>query len=176
MIPLPGEVSYRCLAGEQGLGLLHEKMAAQDLFWAAWPQLDDTDRASFVKYVDRPEVLALGGFIKDELAGCLTLQPFGDRTLVAEIGVTAFRPYFSVARPLFLHALGHALNILEPAPTAFVGRVARVNRHIIAMLASCGFTEMGRIPGLVWHSRKRIFMEGALVMATSENILKLLEA
>lgn len=175
MIPLPGDVSFRLLADKASLGQLHEKMSSQGLFWAAWPEMEDTSRGAFLSYMERPGMYTLGGYIKEDLAGCLTVQPFGEKTLVAEIGVTAFRPYFGIARPLFLHALRHVLDTLDPAPSAFVGRVARVNRHILAMLEQCGFHEMGRLPGLIWHARRGVFMEGALVVAYPEKILALLE-
>lgn len=175
MIPLPGDCRYQLLLEDEELGGLYDKLRAQDLLWAVWPEWEKAGRGVFIQCLGKPWVYVLGAFIAEDLAGALILRPFGELSLVGEIGVTAFRPYFKIARQLFLNALLFLLKNLDPAPAAFVGRVARVNRHIFAMLLDCGFKEAARLPGLMWHARQRRFVEGALVTARAEDIFRLME-
>lgn len=164
------DYSYR-VCDEDTLGRIHEIMTEQRLFGGSWPDRPAPDRKEFIEYLTRPGTLMIAGYIKNDPAGALVLRPFGENTLVAEIGIAAFRPYFPDARALFLRGLLFAMEILSPAPTAFTGKVARTNRHVFPMLASCGFRELGRLPGLVWNERLKKFVDGALVAATASDVI-----
>ncbi len=127
----------------------------------------------FISRLSEPGRYVLGAEVDGNPAGALMLWPFGYRTLVAEIGLTALRPYFGHAVPMCLGALDYVISTFDPRPTAFVGRVPRQNRHILRLLSQLGFGVLANVPGLIWHTRKQDFVGGSLVMATTENIIAL---
>lgn len=168
---MPGRYSYTVFTREGQYRTLYRIMCEQDLLWAAWPEVDEWTEDSFVARLMRPGVYVLGGEVDGMPAGAMVLWPFGEATLVAEVGLTAFRPYFKEAVPLCRGAFRHVMKTFNPAPAAFVGRVAGCHRHILRLLSRMGFEEIGRLPGLMWHGRKKAFVDGALVLGRLEKIL-----
>lgn len=169
---MPGRYSYTVFTREGQLRTLYRIMEEQDLLWAAWPEVDAWTENAFVERLMAPGMYVLGGEVDGKPAGAMVLWPFGEATLVAEIGLTAFRPYFKEAIPLCRGAFQFVMDTFEPAPAAFVGRVALCHRHILRLLSRMGFEGVARLPGLMWHGRKKAFVDGALVMARPEAIFR----
>ncbi len=169
----PGRYSYTVFTRASQLATLYRLMREQDLLWAVWPDVDEWTEDMFISRLSEPGRYVLGAEVDGNPAGALMLWPFGYRTLVAEIGLTALRPYFGHAVPMCLGALDYVISTFDPRPTAFVGRVPRQNRHILRLLSQLGFGVLANVPGLIWHTRKQDFVGGSLVMATTENIIAL---
>lgn len=170
------EMTYKVLLHEADYRAIYTVMLEDDTLWAAWPDIDRDEWSPevLVRFMSRPDVLVLGGDVDGVPAGFMTLHPVTPRTMTAEIGVAAFRPFFGQAAALCRGALLWACENLEL--TSFLGKVAAPNRHVLAMLGQVGFRELGRVPGLFWYSRKQRFVDGVLVMATPESIQKTMEA
>lgn len=166
----PMRRTYRRLAREEDLLSLYARLRGEDLLWAVKPEVEAREWTEevFLQLFRRPDVWVLEGSIDGEPAGAMTLRPAEPRSLCGEIGLTAFRPFFRQAVPLCLGAL--LLACEELAVASFLGRVPAPNRHILAMLDRVGFHELGRVPGLCWHSRKQAFVDGVLVLATPESV------
>lgn len=167
------EMTYKVLLHEADYRAIYEAMREDDTLWSAWPDIDPDEWTPeiVVRLMSRPDVLVLGGAIDGVPAGFMTLHPVTQRTLTAEIGVAAFRPFFRQAAALCRGALLWACDNLELS--SFLGKVAAPNRHVLAMLGQVGFYELGRVPGLFWYTRKQRFVDGVLVMATPESIRKI---
>lgn len=169
---MPGRYSYTVFTREGQYRTLYRIMEEHDLLWAAWPEVDAWTEDAFVARLMAQGMYVLGGEVDGRPAGAMVLWPFGEATLVAEVGLTAFRPYFKEAVPLCRGAFRYVMETFNPKPTAFVGRVAVCHRHILRLLSRMGFCEVARLPGLMWHGRKKAFVDGALVMARPEKILE----
>lgn len=168
----PGEFSYRVLIHDWQFAEIYRRMLHDDLLWAAWPDTDDCEWSEdyFCDRLARDTILIIGGYVRGELAGVMTLTPVAEKTLCAEIGLTAFREHFPIARDLCAGALARGFELTSAK--SFIGRIAAPHRHILQMFASLGFKEMGRVPGLIWHSRKRKFVDGILVFATPDSVMQ----
>lgn len=167
------EMTYKVLLHEADYRAIYEAMREDDTLWSAWPDIDPDEWTPeiVVRLMSRPDVLVLGGAIDGLPAGFMTLQAVSRRSMTAEIGVAAFRPFFRQAAALCRGALLWACDNLELS--SFLGKVAAPNRHVLAMLGQVGFRELGRVPGLFWYTRKQRFVDGVLVMATPESIRKI---
>lgn len=165
-------ISYKVLPHEEDYHAIYNKLRTDDLFWALWPDVDKDDwtQDAFVSLLSRPDMLVLGALIDGAIAGVMFLHPVMPRSMAAEIGVTAFRPFFPQAAALCRGALLWACERLDPA--SFLGKVAAPNRHALFMLERVGFSELGRVPGLCWYTRKQTFVDGVLVIATPDSIKK----
>lgn len=170
------EMTYSLLLHEAQYREIYARMRTERLLWAAWPDIAAREWTpeDFCRRLGRPDIYVLGGYIDRELAGVLLLWPVAQRTLCAEIGLTAFRRFFPQARDLCAGALRHACR--ELGITAILGRVAAPNRHILRMLGGLGFTELGRVPGMIWYAARQKFVDGVLVMATPASIINSQEA
>ncbi len=174
MTRLPGDampkMTYSLLIHERQYREIYARMRAERLLWAAWPDMAEAEWTAeeFCRRLGREEMYVLGGYIDDEPAGVLLLWPVAGRSLCAEVGLTAFRRHFRQARELARGALLHASG--ELSLSAIIGRVAAPNRHILRLLGSLGFAELGRVPGMIWYAAREHFVDGVLVMATPESI------
>lgn len=170
MILSPGEYTYKVLIHEWQYAEIYRRMLMEDLLWAAWPDMDPAEwnEDTFCQWLSTPSILVIGGYAANELAGVMTLWPVTRQTLCAEIGVTAFRDYFSIARELCYGALLHGFELT--GASSYLGRIVSGHRHILRMFASLGFYELGKVPGLMWHARKKQFVDGVLVCGTPESI------
>lgn len=164
------EMTYKVLLHEADYRAIYKIMRQDGTLCTAWPDIDPDEWTPeiMVRFMSRPDVLVLGGAVDGVPAGFMTLHAVGQRTMTAEIGVAAFRPFFRQAAALCRGALLWACDNLELA--SFLGKVAAPNRHVLAMLGQVGFQELGRVPGLCWYTRKQRFVDGVLVMATPESI------
>lgn len=165
------QISYRVLTGDE-LDDAYARLAEQDLMWALFPEMESISLCQWREIMAGP-VLILGGFIGGRSAGYLSVRPFMGRTLCGEVGVTALRPWFSRAARLSRGAFLWAFRHLDCV--SLVGRVAAPNRHILRMAPEVGFRELGRIPGMCWHARKRKFVDGVLLLATPESVRESME-
>jgi len=165
--------TYRVIQPDdrQTLENIYERLRAENLLWTVYPEMDP-EQWSFEYFLSfhQTPVHTLAGYIDGEMAGVQFLWPFRDsyRTQCAEIGLTAFRPYFAHAVPLCRGALLWACENLEPA--SIIGRVAAPAHHIMRLLGCLGFQPLGLIPGLLWYTRRQRHVDGWLVMATPESI------
>lgn len=137
---------------------------ADGLMWSLCPDYgDDMTEAEFMALYGRDDCLVLGGFVDGELGGFLVIWPYRRVTRCAEIGLCAFRKFFSVAPRLCIGGLLWAFEHLDMV--AMVGHVPAPSRHVLAMLEQVGFGRRALIPDLLWFARKERFVSGWLVMA-----------
>ena len=166
----PMHLSYRVLLHDCEYRALYDALRRDNTLWALWPDVDADEWTpdALGAMLSRDDVLTVRGEIDGAPAGVMTMHPVMRRTLTAEIGVAAFRPYFPYAAALCRGALLWACGRIKPA--SFLGKVAAPNRHALRLLGQVGFSELGRVPGLCWYTRKQRFVDGVLVMATPESI------
>lgn len=176
MVNAMADMTYSLLLHAAQYREIYARMRAERLLWAAWPDVaaGEWTPEDFCRRLGRKDMYVLGGYIDGELAGVLLLWPVAQRTLCAEVGLTAFRRYFGQARELCRGALLHACRQLDLS--AIIGRVAAPNRHILRMLGGLGFAELGRVPGMIWYAALQKFVDGVLVMATPSSIINSKEA
>ena len=165
-----GEFSYSVLIHGWQFAEIYRRMLHDDLLWAAWPDTDDCEWSEdyFCDRLARGNILVIGGYVRDELAGVMTLTAVAEKTLCAEIGLTAFREHFPIARELCAGALIRGFELT--GAKSFIGRIAAPHKHILRMFATLGFEKLGRVPGMIWHSRKGNFVDGILVAATPDSV------
>lgn len=170
------EAEYRVLIHAHEFRALYDRFRADGSLWAFWPDVaqDEWTQESFCRFLARDGMYVLGGYIASQLAGVMLLWPVALRTQCAEIALSAFRPFYSLATPLCQGALLKVLDELDIA--SIIGRVAAPNRHCLNLMKGLGFRELGRVPGLYWYARLGKFVSGALVMATPESIKKTINA
>ncbi|MCH5278073.1 MAG: hypothetical protein J1E80_09640 [Desulfovibrionaceae bacterium] len=179
------DITYRVLTSDE-LDDAYARLAEQGLLWALFPELESVSleqwremmggypaRTAGTALPESGPVLLLGGFAGNALAGLLSVRPFMGRTQCGEAGVTALRPWFPWAARLSREGFLWAFEHLDCV--SLVGRVAAPNRHILRMAESVGFRELGRIPGMCWHARKRKFVDGVLLLATPETVRESME-
>lgn len=163
-------MTYKVIINAGELAEIYRRLKEEKLLWAVWSDIDDEEwtESLFVKFLSRDDTLVLGGYIDGELAGVMTMRPAEMKSLTANIGLTAFRKFFKQAVPLCMGALLWACDTQDMK--SILGRVAAPNRHILRLLSSLGFKEIGRVPGMTWYTRKQAFVDGVLVLATVESI------
>lgn len=137
------EMTYKVLLHEADYRAIYENMRQDGTLWTAWPDIDPDEWTPeiVVRLMSRPDVLVLGGAVDGVPAGFMTLQAVSRRSMTAEIGVAAFRPFFRQAAALCRGALLWACDNLELS--SFLGKVAAPNRHVLAMLGRWGSGSLG---------------------------------
>lgn len=168
-------LNYKILYRHDDLKAVWEKIQAESLAWALWPQSDVTSWTSedFCQRVDAWNVLMLGAFVGRDLAGLMRITPLCEGSNAAEIGVVAFRQFFPRAAAMCLGAMQWAVARLKAS--AFVGYVPKPHRHVLAMCGRAGFSTLGIVPEMFWHDRKKGHVDGVVVMATPESIWTAME-
>lgn len=161
---------YKVILNAEELTAMYRRLKEERLLWAIWSDVDEDEwtESQFVRFMTRQDTLVLGGYIDGELAGVMTLRPAEPKSQTGFIGLTAFRKFFKQAVPLCMGGLLWACDTQDMV--SVLGRVAAPNRHILRLLASLGFKEIGRVPGLTWYTRKQAFVDGVLVLATVDSI------
>lgn len=161
---------YKVILNAEELAGIYRRLREEKLLWAVWSDIDEEEWTEnlFVRMLTREDMLVLGGYIDGELAGVMTLRPAEPKSLTGNIGLTAFRKFFRQAVPLCMGGLLWACDTQDMK--SVIGRVAAPNRHILRLLESLGFKEIGRVPGLTWYTRKQAFVDGVLVLATVDSI------
>ncbi len=165
--------TYRIVTKEADLLAIFNALKADDLLWTVYPEVDAEDWSFdlFLAFCGPGTVTwTLAGYVDGDLAGVLWLWPFRGALAgrCGEIGVTAFRKHFKDAERLVRGALEKACDELDVA--SIIGRIPCYSRHVLAMHSRLGFCRLGKVPGLMWYTRKRRPVDGWLVMATPESI------
>jgi len=165
--------TFKVLVSASDFSAVFNALKRDGLLWTVYPEVDAEDWSLdlFLAYCG-PETATwtLAGYVDGELSGCMWLWPFRGALCgrCAEIGVTAFRGHFRDAERLVFGALDKACRELDVA--SFIGRVPVHSRHVLAMHERVGFSILGRVPGLMWYTRKKRPCDGYLMMATPETI------
>jgi len=165
--------SYKVLVKTEDFRAVFNALKSDNLLWTVYPETEPEDWSFdlFLGYCGTGTTTwTLAGYVDGELAGVLWLWPFRGALCgrCAEIGVTAFRRHFKDAERLALGALEKACRELDVA--SFIGRVPVHARHVLRMHERVGFSILGRVPGMLWYTRKQAPCDGYLMMATPETI------
>lgn len=168
------QYSYKIIVDPAEHATIYRRLREEDLLWCLFSEIEQNEWSEelYIKMHNSSTLRETwAGYIDGQLAGIAYLWPFqlSWRTRCAEIGLTAFRPFFRHAARLcregLLRILEHHKVDGEHTITSFVGRVPAPNRHILNMLGKLGFTKQCKIPDLFWFTKQQKHVDGWLVMA-----------
>lgn len=169
------EYTYRRIYDPLEHAAIYRRLKEEDLLWCLFSEIEPAEwnEDLYIKLHNSSGVRETwGGYIDGALAGLAYVSPFCGslRTRCAEIGLTAFRPYFRQAARLARGGLMEIIKHHGETIQSFIGRVPEPNRHILAMLGALGFTKQCKIPQLFWFTKKHKHVDGFLVMAKPQDI------
>lgn len=169
------EYSYRRIYDPEEHAQIYRRLRDEDLLWALFSEIepDEWSEDLYIKMHNSSQARETwAGYIDGQMAGIAYLWPFQGawRTRCAELGLTAFRPFFKSAARLARGALLEIMHHHDYAIRSFIGRVPCPNRHILNMLDSLGFQRKFKIPELFWYTRSQKHVDGWIVFADCQDI------
>ena len=169
------EYTYRIIYDPVEHAAIYRKLKEENLLWALFSEIDEWQWSEdlYIKMHNSSNVRETwAGYIDGELAGLAYIWPFQGswRTRCAEIGLTAFRPYFKQAARLARQGLLEILRHHGFTISSLIGRVPAPNRHILNMLGELGFQRKLKLPKLFWYTRQQRHVDGWIVFAQPQDI------
>lgn len=147
--------------------IVNERMAWA---YAYHTPADEVDIEAMVEYYNTEIVLPFGLYVDGKLAGFSEALPCNIQSRAIEVNPCLWREYFQYGKDLFI---GGSLFILQQLDgSCCVGKTPVVNRHMINLLDSIGFTRIGYIPEACWYNRKNKFVDCVISVATRQSLLR----